>query len=136
MTGTARNLLTSEINAWLAEASKHQDALEDAQATLHNANRRLTVACEALDDTTAELYAQGAIIGRNVEERDACARRLTAAERYEVKEAQAAVDAARARLDAAERDRSRDRDWRTSLELRVALAVEKPTSEILTGVAR
>jgi hypothetical protein len=78
----------------LADLHSALDALDEALARQHSAARRLTTAREALEATTAELYGEAAILGTTREERDACLYRLTRAERHEISEAQAALDAA------------------------------------------
>jgi hypothetical protein len=115
--------LTDRVNAWLDSVSANLTALEEASALRHNAAKRLTHARMALEETTAELYGEGAIIGKNAEERDACLHRLTAAERYEVREAEDAHAVAVAAFESVERRLKRDREERAALEMLTSLTV-------------
>jgi hypothetical protein len=85
------------------------DNLDEALATHHNAAKRLNAAREALEGTQAELYGENLIIGHSREERDACLRRLTAAERYEITEAEHALEAAARRVVVARENLNRTR---------------------------
>jgi hypothetical protein len=85
------------------------DNLDEALATHHNAGKRVANAREALEAAQADLYAENLIVGHNREERDACLRRLTAAERYEVTEAEHALEAAARRVVVARENLSRTR---------------------------
>jgi hypothetical protein len=79
--------LSERVERWLTRVNDHATLLDDASACKHSAASRLGRAREALEETTAELYVEGAIVGTNKEQRDACLHRLTAAERYEITEA-------------------------------------------------
>jgi hypothetical protein len=122
--------LTDRVNAWLESVQANLIALEEASALKHNASKRLAHARQALEETTAELYGEGAIIGKNAEERDACLHRLTAAERYEVREAEDAHALAVAAFESVERRLKRDREERAALEMLTSLTTG------LQGVAR
>jgi hypothetical protein len=115
--------LTDRVNAWLESVQANLTALEEASALKHNAGKRLAHARQALEETTAELYGEGAIIGKNAEERDACLHRLTAAERYEVREAEDAHALAVAASESVERRLKRDREERAALEMLTSLTV-------------
>jgi hypothetical protein len=115
--------LTDRVNAWLESVQANLIALEEASALKHNAAKRLAHARQALEETTAELYGENAIIGKNAEERDACLHRLTAAERYEVREAEDAHALAVAAFESVERKLKRDREERAALEMLTSLTV-------------
>jgi hypothetical protein len=85
------------------------DNLDEALATHHNAAKRVAAAREALEATQAELFGENLIVGHNREERDACLHRLTAAERYEITEAENALEAAARRVVVARENLNRTR---------------------------
>jgi hypothetical protein len=115
--------LPERVEAWLESVQANLIALEEASALKHNASKRLTHARQALEETTAELYGENAIIGTNKEQRDACLHRLTAAERYEVREAEDAHAVAVAAFESVERRLKRDREERAALEMLTSLTV-------------
>lgn len=105
--------LSAEARRWHDVRTTLVGVVDETTASCHNASRRLAHAKEALEETIAELYGQNAVVGKNAEERDACIRRLTAAERYEVREAEDALAIAQNSLDFAERRlKQHDTEWR------------------------
>ncbi|HWG85928.1 MAG TPA: hypothetical protein VNT60_10655 [Deinococcales bacterium] len=135
---TATNAaLSREVEAWLESVHRHIDDLDDALAKQHSAARRVAHAREALEETIAELYGENAIQGKNKEERDACLRRLTAAERYELREAE---DALAVTVAAVERSRSqvaKDRQTRYALQVSAMLrANEHPLEAAFERLTR
>jgi hypothetical protein len=128
--------LSERVERWLTRVNDHATLLDDASACKHSAASRLGRAREALEETTAELYVEGAIVGTNKEQRDACLHRLTAAERYEIREAEDAYLVACASLEGAERLLKRDREERTALELLVAIDVGLSPDRLTALVGR
>ena len=118
--------LTAEINAWLHRTQHHLSELEHALAEQAVASRRLTSAREALEDTIAELWSEQGIHGKNKDERDATLRRLTAAERYALREAEDAHALAAARVERARMNVAKNREQRHALQMRVALLQFEP----------
>jgi hypothetical protein len=112
--------LLDDTTEWLESVHRYIDELDEALALQQTANRRAARAREALEETVAQLYADGAIIGKNAEERSACQRRLTAAERYEISEADAAVQLASDRVERARSQVTKDRQTRYALQIRAA----------------
>jgi hypothetical protein len=113
--------LEQEIHAWLRSARRHFDELEVAYVAQRRAARRLAQAKDALEDLTAALYRDGAIQGKNKEERDASLRGLTAQRRLEITESEDALDTATIALEHARSGVGRDRQERHALQMRVAL---------------
>jgi exonuclease VII large subunit len=113
--------LEQEIHAWLRSARRHFDELEVAYVAQRRAARRLAQAKESLEDLSAALYRDGAIQGKNKEERDASLRLLTAQRRLEITESEDALDTATIRLEQARSGVGRDRQERHALQMRVAL---------------
>lgn len=114
--------LEQEIHAWLRAARRHFDELEVAFVAQRRAARRLAQAKDALEDTIAALYRDGAIQGKNKEERDASLRVLTAQPRLEIAESEDALDTATIALEHARSGVGRDRQERHALQMRVVLA--------------
>jgi hypothetical protein len=112
--------LLHDTAAWLESVHRHIDELDEALALQQIVSRRSARAREALEETVAQLYAEGAIIGKNAEERSACQRRLTAAERHEINEADAAVQLASERVERARSQVTKDRQTRYALQIRAA----------------
>lgn len=106
-----------EIDSWLASIHRNIDSFDVALDAQHKAGRRLAHSREALEETVAELYGEGAIVGKNKEERDACLRRLTAAERYELREAEDAYSQAAAVVERARNQIAKDRQTRHALQM-------------------
>ena len=112
-----------EIHAWLRATRRHYDELEVAFVAQRRATRRLAQAKEALQDTIAALYKDGAIQGKNKEERDALERLLTTQRRLEITESEDALDSATIAHEHARSGVGRDRQERHALQMRVVLAV-------------
>jgi chromosome segregation ATPase len=125
--------LTKDITTWLETMHTHLDDLDAALQTQSQASRRLSAARESLEETIAELYAEGAIEGKNKEERDACLRRLTAAERFELHEAEDALAQTAAQVERARTRVTRDRQTRYALQMRVALENLQPLEPVGVG---
>ncbi len=113
--------LQQDINLWLEHVHHHLDQLADALEVQHHSNRRLVRARESLEETIAELYSEGSVQGKNKEERDACLHRLTAAERYELREAQEEHATASARVERQRLLVARDRQTRYALQMSLML---------------
>jgi chromosome segregation ATPase len=122
--------LTKDITTWLESTHAHLDHLDAALHAHAQAARRVASAREALEETIAELYAEGAIEGKNKEERDARLRRLTAAERFELHEAEDTLQHASETLERARLRVSRDRQTRYALQMRVALETSLPLEPV------
>lgn len=122
--------LTQEINAWLQQTQHHLSNLEIALDRQAAAARRLTSVREALEDTIAELWSERSIEGKNKDERDAMLRRLTAAERYAVREAEDAHSLASAAVERARMSVARNREHRNALQMRVALLQFEPLEPV------
>ncbi len=114
--------LEQEIHAWLRATRRHYDDLEVAFVAQRRAARRLAQAKEALQDTVAALYRDGAIQGKNKEERDALERALSAQRRLEITESEDALDNATIALEHARSSIGRDRQERHALQMRVVLS--------------
>ena len=114
--------LEQEIHAWLRATRRHYDELEVAFVAQRRAARRLAQAKEALQDTVAALYRDGAIHGKNKEERDGAERALSAQRRLEVNESEDALDSATIALEHARSSIGRDRQERHALQMRVVLS--------------
>lgn len=120
--------LEQEIHAWLRATRRHFDELEVAFVAQRRAARRLAQAKDALEDAIAALYRDGAIQGRNKEERDASLRAATAQRRLEINEAEDTLDSATIALEQARSSVGRDRQERHALQMRVVLAARpEPT---------
>jgi hypothetical protein len=122
--------LTKDITTWLETMHTHLDDLDAALQAQSQASRRLSAARESLEETIAELYAEGAIEGKNKEERDACLRRLTAAERFELHEAEDTLALNSAQAERARTRVTRDRQTRYALQMRVALENLQPLEPV------
>ena len=119
---TATNAtIQREIEHWLQNVHTNLDNYDQALNRQQQASRRLAHARESLEDTIAELYGEGAIQGKNKEERDACLRRLTAAERYELREAEDAYAEAASGVERARNHIARDRQTRYALQMTAML---------------
>jgi hypothetical protein len=125
--------LTKDITTWLETMHVHLDDLDAALQAQSQASRRLSAARESLEETIAELYAEGAIEGKNKEERDACLRRLTAAERFELHEAEDTLAQTAASVERARTRVTRDRQTRYALQMRVALEGMQPLEPVSAG---
>lgn len=125
--------LTKDITTWLETMHVHLDDLDAALQSQSQASRRLSAARESLEETIAELYAEGAIEGKNKEERDACLRRLTAAERFELHEAEDTLAQTAASVERARTRVTRDRQTRYALQMRVALENLQPLEPVSAG---
>lgn len=110
-----------EIDTWLESIHRNIDRFDVALDAQHKAGRRLAHARDAIEETIAELYGEGAIVGKNKEERDACLRRLTAAERYELREAEDASSQATAAVERARNQIAKDRQTRYALQMAAVL---------------
>jgi hypothetical protein len=64
------------------------DTLERALLAYHAASRRVAHAREGLEEALSELYVEKAVEGSTLAEREACLLFLTAAERFELAEAE------------------------------------------------
>jgi hypothetical protein len=64
------------------------DGLEMALIAHHKTSRRVAYARESLEEALSELYAEKAVEGATLLEREACLLRLTSAERFELFEAE------------------------------------------------
>jgi hypothetical protein len=135
---TATNVaLSREVETWLESVHKHIDEFDEALAAQHNAARRLAHARESLEETIAELYGENAIVGKNKEERDACLRRLTAAERYAVREAEDAFAVAVAAVERSRNQVAKDRQTRYALQVSAMLrANEHPLEAAFERLTR
>jgi hypothetical protein len=120
MTATNAGIIR-DIEHWLEGVHRNLNAYDESLSAQHGAARRVAHAREALEDTIAELYGEGAIQGKNKEERDACLRRLTAAERYELREAEDAMQQAAAAVERARNGIARDRQTRYALQMTAML---------------
>ncbi len=125
--------LTKDITTWLETMHAHLDDLDAAMQAQSQASRRLSAARESLEETISELYAEGAIEGKNKEERDACLRRLTAAERFEMHEAEDTLAQTAAQAERSRTRVTRDRQTRYALQMRVALENTQPLEPVTTS---
>jgi outer membrane translocation and assembly module TamA len=105
--------IARDARHWFNARERHVIDLNDAADALHKARRRLAHAKESYEETVAELYGENAVVGKNAEEREATLRRLTAAERYEIREAEDAVALAEHAHEWRERVlKQHDAEWR------------------------
>lgn len=126
-----------DVTAWLDSIHSHIDEYDTALARQHGAARRLARARDALDEATAELYGESAIAGRNKEERDACLHRLTAGERFELREAEEELAECITGVEHARNLMAKDRQTRYALQVTAMLrATEHPLEAAFERLSR